>query len=94
LLIDNSYNLEELEAVHKNTGIKDSTKVQNFFNGLDMVEGYTPQFILKQLATNNAQLLKYKEQNKEHLKLIQMYQDESKANREVMQSILKEMKGK
>lgn len=94
LLIDNSYNLQELEAVHKDTAVKDSTKVQDFFNGLDMVEGYTPQFILKQLATNNAQLLEYKEQNKEHLKLIQMYQDESRSNREVMQEILKEMRGK
>ena len=94
LLIDNSFNLQELEAVHKDTAVKDSTKVQDFFNGLDMVEGYTPQFILKQLAENNAQLLEYKDQNKEHLKLIQMYQDESRMNREVMQSILKEMRGK
>jgi len=94
LLIDNSFNLQELEAVHKDTAVKDSTKVQDFFNGLDMVEGYTPQFILKQLAENNAQLLEYKEQNKEHLKLIQMYQDESRMNREVMQGILKEMRGK
>ena len=94
LLIDNSYNLKELEAVHKDTAVKDSTKVQDFFNGLDMVDGYTPQFILKQLATNNAQLLEYKEQNKEHLKLIQMYQDESISNREVMQEFLKEMRGK
>lgn len=98
LLIDNSFNLEELEAVHKNTAVKDSTKVQDFFNGLDMVEGYTPQFILKQLSINNAQLLEYKEQNKEHLKLIQMYQeeskanrDESKANRKVMQKILEKL---
>ncbi len=94
LLIDNSYNLQELEAVHKDTAVKDSTKVQDFFNGLDMVEGYTPQFIMKQLAENNAQLLEYKEQNKEHLKLIQMYQDESRMNREIMQSMLKEMRGK
>lgn len=91
LLIDNSFNLQELEAVHKDTAVKDSTKVQDFFNGLDMVEGYTPQFILKQLVMNNAQLLEYKEQNKEHLKLIQMYQDESKANRQIMQKILEKM---
>lgn len=49
LLIDNSFNLEELETVHKKTAVKDNEKVQDFFNGLDMVEGYTPQFVLKKL---------------------------------------------
>ena len=93
LLIDNSYNLEELETVHKDTAVKDNTKVQDFFGGLDMVEGYTPQFVLEQLSTNNAQLLEYKEQNKEHLKLIQMYQAESMANRKVMNKILEKMNG-
>ena len=100
LLIDNSFNLAELEAVHKDTGVKDCTKVQEFMNGLDMVEGYTPQFIMKALATNNAQLLEYKDQNIEHLKLIKMYQEESKANRleakmnkKVMQAILTKLGG-
>lgn len=66
LLIDNSYNLQELEAVHKNTAVKDSTKVQDFFNGLDMVEGYTPQFILKQLAI----MKENKEKIKDHDQVI------------------------
>lgn len=56
LLIDNSYNLEELETVHSQTAKKDNVKVQNFFNGLDMVEGFTPQFILKTLAIQNQQI--------------------------------------
>lgn len=81
LLIDNSYNLEELETVHKKTAVKDNKKVQDFFNGLDMVEGFTPQFVLNALAQNNTQLLSYAEQNKEHLKLIQEYRAESRANR-------------
>lgn len=49
LLIDNSFNLEELETVHKKTAVKDNEKVQDFFKGLDMVEGYTPQFVMKRL---------------------------------------------
>ena len=34
LLIDDSYNLNELETVHSKTGIPDNEKVQNFFNSL------------------------------------------------------------
>ena len=81
LLIDNSYNLAELETVHPKTADKDNAKVQNFFNGLDMVEGFTPQFVLRSLAENNSQLLEYSKQNKEHLNLIQEYRAESRANR-------------
>lgn len=34
LLIDNSFNLEELECVHPETSVLDNEKVQNFFNSL------------------------------------------------------------
>lgn len=71
LLIDNSYNLEELEAVHKNTAVKDSTKVQNFFNGLDMVEGYTPQFVMKAIMKNAEHLEFHAENMRSHVKAVQ-----------------------
>lgn len=93
LLIDNSFNLEELETVHKKTAVKDNEKVQDFFNGLDMVKGFTPQFVLKALAQNNTQLLSYAEQNKEHLALIQDYRRESIENHKVMRAILKKLEG-
>ena len=100
LLIDNSFNLEELETVHPKTADKDNAKVQDFFNGLDMVEGFTPQFILKALAENNSQLLAYAEQNREHLALIQDYRAESVANRKesaesrkVLGLLIKQLKG-
>lgn len=52
LVIDNSYNLEELETVNSESSEKDNAKVQNFFEGLDMVEGYTPQFVMKAIKQN------------------------------------------
>lgn len=93
LLIDNSFNLEELETVHPKTADTDNAKVQDFFKGLDLVEGFTPQFVLKALAENNAQLLAYAEQNKEHLALIQDYRAESLENRKFMRELIKQLKG-
>lgn len=34
LVIDNSFNLEELETLHPKTGLEDNLKVQRFFNGI------------------------------------------------------------
>ena len=71
LLIDNSYNLEELETVHKDTAVKDNHKVQDFFNGLDMVDGYTPQFVLTALAQNAQNLNSYAVHLKSHVASVQ-----------------------
>jgi DNA-binding Lrp family transcriptional regulator len=94
LLIDNSYNLEELEAVHKKTAVKDSTKVQNFFNGLDLVEGYTPQYVLSKLQEQEHVIGKsmkvlegYAEQIALHLKVEQ----EQLKTQKMMQETLKKM---
>jgi len=39
LLIDNSFNLEELETVHPDTAVEDNEKVQTFFNeGIDKAD--------------------------------------------------------
>jgi len=56
LLIDNSYNLDELETVHPKTGVPDNEKVQNFFNGIKGVEEYTPQFVVTSIAQNSEKL--------------------------------------
>ena len=70
LLIDNSYNLEEIESVHKDTAVKDNEKVQDFFSGLDMVEGYTPQFVLKAIANNTRNLGNYAQHLTAHVESI------------------------
>lgn len=43
------------------------------------------------LAESNRQLLIYKEENKEHLKLIKEYQEESKQNRELIKKIMEKL---
>lgn len=45
-LIDNSYNLHEAEAVHSKTAVSDSKKIQDYFNGIKALDGYTPQFVV------------------------------------------------
>lgn len=102
LLIDNSFNLEELEAVHKNTAVKDSTKVQNFFNGLDMVEGYTPQYVLTKLKDHDQVIGKsmkvlegYAEQIALHLKVEQAQEKHLENQTKLFQEIrdvLKDLK--
>lgn len=49
-LIDNSFNLHEAECVHVKTGVSDTNKVQSFFNGLKVVDDYTPGKVLEMLG--------------------------------------------
>lgn len=71
LLIDNSYNLEELETVHPDTAEKDNVKVQDFFKGLDLVEGFTPQMVLSAVGQNAKNLDMYATHLKSHVASIQ-----------------------
>lgn len=56
LIIDDSYGMDELEGVHQQTGMTDTRKVQDFFNGLKDIPAdkgaptYTPSFVLEMLA--------------------------------------------
>jgi len=97
LLIDNSFNLEELETVHKDTAVKDNHKVQDFFNGLDLVEGYTPQFVLKVLAGHNEQIGKNAENlDKYAIHLKSHVESVKQLGESVVEltKIIKEIKGK
>lgn len=49
-LIDNSYNLHEAETVHSKTAVSDNQKVQDFFNGIKDLDGFTPSFIVTSLG--------------------------------------------
>lgn len=49
-LIDNSYNLHEAETVHSKTAVSDNEKVQNFFNGVKEMDGFTPSFVVTSLG--------------------------------------------
>lgn len=56
LLIDNSYNLNELETVHPKTAIDDNETVQDAFNSIK--QGVTPQFLMERIGevTDNQQM--------------------------------------
>tara|TARA_Y100000310_G_scaffold256113_1_gene263822 strand:+ start:313 stop:1284 length:972 start_codon:yes stop_codon:yes gene_type:complete len=69
-VIDNSYNLNEAETVHPKTAVDDSTKVQNFFNGLKVTEDYTPQIMIKAVTQNAENLNNYAVHLKSHVKSV------------------------
>ena len=90
LLIDNSFNLEELETVHKDTAVKDNHKVQDFFNGLDQVENYTPQFVVNSLAQNSQQLGHYAKHLTAHVESVKQLG----ASVKELTKVVKELKNK
>jgi hypothetical protein len=100
--IDNSFNLEEAETVHPNTALIDNLGVQKFFNEhKETGWGVGPKFTIEAidkltaaLAENNNQLLIYKEQNEEHLKLIKEYREESRENRKLIKELIESIQRK
>lgn len=50
LIIDNSFNLHEIETVHPITAEEDNKKVQAFFSGIKKYEGFTPDFLLNSIG--------------------------------------------
>jgi hypothetical protein len=70
-IIDNSFNLHEAETVHPVTADGDNKKVQDFFNGVKALEGFTPQFVVNSIGQSvqqNIQLSQNLEQYAIHLK--------------------------
>jgi len=59
LIVDNSYNLHELETVHPETAVTDNEKVQAFFNGLKTTP-ITPQFITETMGKIANEQLMYR----------------------------------
>lgn len=55
LIIDNSYNLEELETVHPKTAVDDNKPCQDFFNGLKQMP-ITPQMLMSMQAETTTQI--------------------------------------
>lgn len=100
--VDHSHGEHEEETDDANVSVQAQ---KHYKSQMKTKFAVTPEVILKnQENTNNqitkivgaiakteTQLLEYTEQNKEHLKVIQMYQEESATNRKVMQAILKKL---
>jgi len=86
--IDNSFNLQEAETLHPKTADIDNEKVQNFFNGLKGLEGYTPGFVVKSLATQTQNLDNYAVHLKAHVKSVK---DLGKGVKDLVE-VIKELK--
>lgn len=71
-VIDNSYNLNEAETVHPKTAVEDSTKIQNYFNGIKATENYTPQIMMQAVTQNAENLNNYAVHLKSHVKSIKL----------------------
>lgn len=94
-LIDNSFNLNEAETIHSKTAVQDNEKVQDFFNGLKKLEGYTPQFVTNSIGVLAENWNAYGMHIKSHITAIQKLgvgiEIQNKIFAELIQAI-KEMK--
>lgn len=70
-LIDNSFNLHEAETVHPKSAVPDNKKVQDFFNGIKAMEGFTPQFVVNSLASQAQNIDQYAIHLKAHVESVQ-----------------------
>jgi hypothetical protein len=75
LIIDNSYNLDELETVHPKTAHKDNQPVQDFFNSLKEMRGFTPHFVNQAIMQNAANLNHYAKHLKTHVESVKLLAD-------------------
>lgn len=85
LLIDNSFQLEELETVHPDTADIDGTKVQEHFN----IVKSTPVEVIKEMSPNNIReiLLQTAKNVMANAKSNQVYGDNSVRHVSLMESI-------
>ena len=92
-LIDNSYNLDEAETIHKDTALLDNLGVQKFFNELKELNfEATPKETWKAInqVTNN-QLI-FAENMKSHIEAIQSLSYQVKRLGKIMNNTIKENK--
>jgi len=68
--IDNSFNLNEAETLHPVDSPEDCTKVQNFFNGVEQVPNYTPNFVMSAINLNAQNHANYAQNLKAHVESV------------------------
>lgn len=71
LVIDNSFNLNELETLNRETADSDNKKVQDWFNGLKKYEGFTPEFLMKGFSGIISNQLIFDSNMKSHIEAVQ-----------------------
>lgn len=87
-VIDNSYNLDEAEALHAKTALTDIKKVQNFFNGIKKYEDFTPEFVVNSIAGVSQNQALYSKNIETHIKAIQDLGEGVEKNNLIMEEIL------
>jgi len=70
LLIDDSYNMDELETVHPSSAMSDNRKVQDFFNSLK-TQPITTDFILTAMAGIQSNQMAFAENMISHIQAVQ-----------------------
>jgi len=91
-LIDNSFNLDEAEAVHPKTGMTDAKSIQDFFNGVKETR-ITPAFILKAMAGIQGNQAVFAENTKSHIEAIQDLSDGVKTFNSLLEKLFQKLEG-
>lgn len=92
LLIDNSFNLEELETVHPETAVEDNEKVQTHFNiikntPIEVIKEMSPENLRDQFL-NIREVFPVMEEYNRNLKLhIQVQEEQLKTQKETQQTL-------
>jgi len=94
LIIDNSFNLHELETIQKETADADNLKVQKWFNGLKKYDGFTPEFLMKALGGVTANQQIYANNVKTHISAIKQLAENVNILTEKIEEFSKHVKKK
>jgi len=70
MCIDNSYNLHELETFGEEADVQNK-KVQDFFNGLEALDDFTPQLVMEMIGKVTANQLVFAENQRTHIGAVQ-----------------------
>jgi hypothetical protein len=99
LIVDNSFNLHELETVHTKTAKDDNRKIQDFFNGVKEYNDFTPQVLLEiigkavEVTTRNSELLAgYGKEISSHVKAIRRMGDVTEKLGDTVEYLTREVK--
>jgi len=91
-LIDNSFNLDEAEAVHPQTGTTDVKRVQDFFNGVKAT-GITPSFILEAMNGIQGNQAVFAENTESHIAAIQDLSAGVQTFNSLLEKLFKKLEG-
>ena len=81
--------MNEAETLHPKTAVQDNKKVQDFFNGVKALEGFTPQFVTDSIGSLAQNWNSYGQNIKSHIASIQQLGAGVEKQNEIMEGIKK-----